>query len=206
MTLARGGSSRRSFGPPGVDAPRPPIRGLVLRGQRPPASRCRTVFLEVEQDTHRTIVNSGWRSCPTRSGSTAKRSRSPKQPRKWPRGYRDPRWISLRAARAPGCDRPTPRAGPPQGGAMVNAGTRPLASVGGGDLLCHAPHLERRAFDEDHPSSSLVMRTGSVTRLRPRQRSRPGLQTRASSTQTCPLVIERVQRERVGSPAAGIRS
>src|SRR5438552_11649926 len=62
MTLARGGSSRRSFGPPGVDAPATPDTGPRPAGPAPPASRCRTVFLEVGQVTHRTIENSGWRA------------------------------------------------------------------------------------------------------------------------------------------------
>ena len=189
--------------------PRPPIRGLVLRGQRPPASRCRTVFLEVGQVTHRTIVNSGWRAARRDQEARRNEAAARNSPGNGqgdiatPGGSRSGQQEHQDATGQP------PGQVPPQGGAMVdavlhslnrddgpgsargNAGTRPLASVGGGDLLCHAPHL---------------MRTGSVTRLRPRQRSRPGLQTRASSTQTCPLVIERVRRERVGSPAAGIRS
>src|SRR5438046_8567028 len=121
MTLARGGSSRRSFGPPGVDAPATPDTGPRPAG---PAPTRVAVQNRVPRGRagHAPDDREQWvAGCPTRSGSTAKRSRSPKQPRKWPRGYRDPRWISLRAARAPGCDRPKPRAGPPQGGAMVDA-------------------------------------------------------------------------------------
>ena len=157
MTLARGGSSGRSFGPPGVDAPATPDTGPRPAGPAPTRVAVQNRVPRGRAGHAPDDREQWWRSCPTRSGSTAKRSRS-QGDIATPGGSRSGQQEHQDATGQP------PGQVPPQGGAMVdavlhslnrddgpgsargNAGTRPLASVGGGDLLCHAPHLERRAF------------------------------------------------------------